>query len=313
VSELTRWDVVIVGGANTDYLVRGKTLPSPGETIEGDFFQNAVGGKGANQAVAAARLGARVAFVGRVGNDDRGDSVIEELEKAGVDTTFMSRTDQKPTGVALVMVNENGEKQILTAPGANQDMRVDDVLRAAGAIRSAAVAVAQLEIPLNVVAAALEIADENRVRTVLDPAPAQPLDLALLRHVQIIRPNSAEARALTGIQSRSRSGARQAAQTLLAKGVRAAVVQAGAKGNLVVWPDGERWLPHIPVQTVDATGAGDAFVGALAMRMSGGSDLVAAAIFANAAAALATTKLGAQASLPTYEEVEDLLKRTNAA
>ena len=121
-ADLIRWDVVVVGGANTDYLVRGKTLPQAGQTIEGDAYQKAIGGKGVNQAVAAARIGAHVAFIGRVGNDNRGDQIIDGLDKEGVDTTFISCTDHKPTGVALVMVNEKGEKEILTAPGANQEM-----------------------------------------------------------------------------------------------------------------------------------------------------------------------------------------------
>src|SRR5438093_4874226 len=258
-------------------------------------------------------MGARVAFVGRVGNDDRGDRIIEELDREGVDTSFIVCTDHKPTGVALIMVDAKGEKQILTAPGANQDMRLDDIERAAEAIRSAKVLLTQLEIPLKIVEAALKIAHNNHVTTILDPAPAQPLKPALLRNVDIVLLNAGEARVLTGIEGRDRASARRAAQSLLSKGVRAAIVQAGRAGNLVVWAGGERWLPHIPVRAVDATGARDAFAGTLAAQLARGNALVAASIFANAASALATTKLGAKASLPTYDEVTNLLKKQKAA
>ena len=301
-ADLTHWDVVVVGGANTDYLVRGKRLPQPGETLEGDVFQNAIGGKGVNQAVAASRMGARVAFVGRVGNDGRGDQIIEGLDREGVDTSFISCTDHGPTGVALVMVDDKGEKQILTAPGVNRDMRIEDVERAATAIRSAKVLLTQLEVPVKVVHAALRVARASGVTTILDPAPAHPLAPAFLRHVDIIRPNSGEARALTGIECRNRSSARQAAQALLSKGAGTAIVQAG-----------ERWLPHIPVRSLDATGAGDAFLGTLAALLARGNDLATSSRFANAASALATTKLGAQASLPAYAEVLSLLKKQKAA
>jgi ribokinase len=312
-TDLVRWDVVVVGGANTDYLVRGDSLPKPGETIQGDDFQGAIGGKGANQAVAASRMGARVAFVGRVGNDARGDQFMEELDREGVDTSFIACTDHKPTGVALIMVDARGQKQILTAPGANHDVRLDDIKRAATAIRSAKVLLTQLEIPLKIVEAVLKIAHDSDVTTILDPAPAAPLKTALLRNVDIIRPNAAEAEALTGIESRNRSSARRAARALLSKGVRNAIVQAGSEGNLLVSADGEHWLPHIPVRAVDATGAGDAFLGALAAQLARGNDLATAARFGSAASALATTKLGAQAGLPSYEDVVSLLKRTKAA
>jgi ribokinase len=312
-ADLTKWDVVVVGGANTDYLIRGKHLPRPGDTIEGETFQTAIGGKGVNQAVAASRMGARVAFVGRVGNDARGDQIIDGLDREGVDTSFISCTDHGPTGVALVMVDDKGEKQILTAPGANHDMRLEDVDRAAKAIRSAKALLVQLEIPLKVVQAALKVAAKSSGIAILDPAPAQPLKPELFRSVDIIRPNSGEARVLTGIECRNRSSARRAAQALLAKGVRIAIVQADKEGNLIVSSDDENWLPHIPVKSIDATGAGDAFLGTLAARLAQGHDLLSSSKFANAASALATTKLGAQAGLPTYDEVFHLLQKQKAA
>lgn len=312
-ADLTHRDVVVVGGANTDYLVRGKKLPRQGETVEGDVFQYAAGGRGVNQAVAAARMGARVAFVGRVGNDDRGDQIIRELDREGIDTTFISRTDRRPTGAALVMVDENGDKQIQIAPGANHDMTLEDVERAAGAIRSAKVLLTQLEIPVNVVEAALTIADENATKTILDPAPGQPLEHAFLRHVHIIRLNAGEGRVFTGVRSHNRSSARQAAGVLLERGVRSVIIQAGNQGHLVVERDGEWWIPYMPVQSLDVTGAGDAFAGALAAQLASDVDLLSASIFANGASILATTKVGAQANLPSYDEVRDYLKRIKPA
>jgi ribokinase len=271
-TDLTHWDVIVVGGANTDYLVRGSRLPQPGETIEGDVFQGAIGGKGVNQAVAASRMGARVAFIGRVENDDRGNQILEELDREGVDTSFMGCTDHQPTGVALVMVNDKGEKQILTAPGANHDMRLEDIKRAVAAIRSVKVLLTQLEIPLKIVEATLKVARTSDVITILDPAPAQPLKPELLGRIDIIRPNSREAQVLTGIECRNRSTAHRAAQQLLRNGVGSAIVQAGKDGNLLVSADSEHWLPHIPVPTVDATGVGDAFLGTLAAQLASGND-----------------------------------------
>jgi ribokinase len=312
-ADLTRWDVVVVGGANTDYLIRGERLPEPGQTIEGRDFQKAVGGKGVNQAIAASRMGARVAFVGRVGNDGRGEEIIDGLDRDGVDTSFIAATDHRPTGAALVMVGENGEKQILTAPGANHDMRQSDVERAAAVIRSAKVVVTQLEIPTRIAESVLRIAHEANVTTVLDPAPAKPLPRRILNTVDIIRPNRDEAQSLTGQRIRGRNSAQRAARILLKQGAGAAIVHAGHEGNLLLTPELEHWLPHVTVPVVDSTGAGDAFVGALAAQLAEGDDLVTAAIIANAASALATTRVGAIAGLPTWEEVEQLLKSSRAA
>jgi ribokinase len=225
----------------------------------------------------------------------------------------MACTDHQPTGVALVMVDERGEKQILTAPGANHDMRLEDIKRATPAIRSAKVLLTQLEIPLKIVEAALKVARASDVITILDPAPAQRLKPELLGRIDIIRPNSAEAQVLTGIECRNRSTARRAAEQLLRNGVRSAIVQAGKDGNLLVSTDGEHWLPHIPVPTIDATGAGDAFLGTLAAQLASGTDRATSSTFANAASALATAKLGARASLPTYDEVLSLLKKQKSA
>ena len=305
-------DVVIVGGANTDYLVRGPSLPKPGSTIEGDEYQEAPGGKGANQAVAVARLGAKVALVARVGPDERGTAIISKLKSEGVDTREVSRDPTAPTGVALVMVDADGEKQILTAPGANRRLAVRDVAHAGELIANARVVLLQLEVPLEAVEAAIRLARAAGARVVLDPAPARQLAEEVLQDVHVIRPNAAEAEVLTGIKVTDRASARKAAENLLRRGVGAAIVGAPS-GNLLLSADGELWLDQVPVKAVDSTGAGDAFAGALAASMARGEDLPTAARFANAAAALKTTALRAEAGLPTREAVMRLFSESYAA
>jgi ribokinase len=300
------WDVVVVGGVNTDYIVRGPKLPKPGQTITGEEFHRLPGGKGANQAVAAARLGARVALVASVGADGRGDDLLAGLVSERVDTSHVTR-DDRPSGVALVMIDREGEKQILTAPGANLGLSAGQVRSAGKAIAAARVLLVQLEVPLESVQEAIRIAAEADARVVLDPAPAVPLPDKFLQRVEVIRPNAAEAGVLTGIEVKDRDS-RAAARALLERGVSAAVVGAEG-GNLLVWPEGERWLEKLPVASVDATGAGDAFAATLAVILAEDRPLEEAATYANAAAALATTKLGAQTALPRHQEVEELVKR----
>lgn len=304
------WDVVVLGGANTDYVVRGARLPAVGETLEGDSFLETPGGKGANQAVAAARLGARVALISRVGNDARGDALVRQLRAEGVDTRYITRDGTAPTGVALIMVNKAGEKQIFAAPGAVKGLDEACIQAAAPALQSTKVVLSQLEAPVRAVEAAFRIGAAAGAQVVLDPAPAHPLSNDFLKLVDVIRPNAAEASALTGLDVSDRSSALRAALRLLNAGVRAAIVPAGKAGVVLHWHEGEMWLPRIPVNVIDATGAGDAFAAALATRLAESCELAEAARFANAAAALATTKWGAQVGLPRREEVEALLRRT---
>ena len=303
------YDVVVVGKANIDYLVRGPRLPGPGQSVNGDAFQEAVGGKGANQAVAAARLGARVALVARVGRDSRGDVVLARLHDEGVDTRFVTRDPEEPTGVALCQVGASGEKQILSASGANARLTAALVREAAPALTSARVVLCQLGVPLEAVEEAVRIARSVRVLVMLDPGPPAPLPNGLLAQLDVIRPNASEAQILTGIRVRDRNGAREAARDLLRRGVKTAVVQAGDDGDMALSRDRELWLPRFDVKRVDATGAGDAFASALAVCLAQGKPLEEAGPFASAAAALATTHLGAQASLPMREAVLQLLAR----
>ncbi|MEO8185320.1 MAG: ribokinase [Deltaproteobacteria bacterium] len=305
-------DVVVIGGANTDFLVRGQVLPKPGATVEGDVFQEAPGGKGANQAVAAARLGARVAFLGRVGSDARGRALLEQLRAEGVDVQAVSVDPAAPTGVALVMVDARGEKQILTAPGANHRLSADEILEASKLVARAKVVLLQLELSPAATDAAVHLARAAGARVVLDPAPPRALMEELLRDVHVMRANATEAEVLTGLPITDRSSARAAAENLLRRGVGAAIVGAPG-GNWLASPEGGLWLPHLSVHPVDATGAGDAFAAALSVCLARGEELRVATRFASAAAALKTTKLGAQAGLPTNEEVVSLLQSTRHA
>lgn len=307
-----KWDVVVVGGANYDYLVRGSHLPGPGDTVQGETFQEAPSGKGANQAVAAARLGARVAFVARIGTDPHGDQIMERLAAEGVNTTHVIHDSDAPTGVALVQVSEQGEKQILVAPGANRRLNMADIERAAPALETTHILLTQLEISLESVKAAVRLGGGSQAQIVLDPAP--PLDLPdeFLRMVDVVKPNAGEAESLTGVKVQDRNSARKAAQQLLERGVKVVAIQAGDEGDLLVWPEREQWLPRLLVESVDATGAGDAFAAALAVALAEGRPLAEAGLFANAAAALTTTKLGAQTALPRRQEVQTLLARSTA-
>jgi ribokinase len=302
-------NIVVVGGANMDYLVRGPKLPKPGETAMGDEFQEAPGGKGANQAVAATRLGAHVSFVARVGRDERGKRILKRLKDEGVDTRYVPRDEEEQTGVALILVGEGGEKEILTAPGANGRLSVNDVRQAAKVIQSAPILLMQFGVPLEPVMFAARLAHEAGAKIILDPAPPIPLPDDLLPMVSVIKPNAREAEALTGIQVHDRNSARKAAKHLLTRGVGAVAVQAGDEGNLIITSEQEYWLPIIPVKSVDATGAGDAFAAALTVALSEERSWSEAGAWASAAAALTTTKLGAQAGLPTQDEVLKLLAR----
>jgi ribokinase len=310
-TEATRtavFDVIVVGGLNTDFVGVGEDLPSPGETLNGTVFHETAGGKGANQAVAVARLGGRVALVGAVGGDERGEALLRKLSGERVDVQFVRKHAGVQTGAALIHVDARGEKQILAVLGANCRPRPMDVTSACDAIGRTRVLLTQFELPIDAVFAALRWARANDVRTVLDPAPAAvsvPDDL--LRVVDVLKPNAHEAEALTGIEVTDRATASRAATALLGRGVGAVAIQAGGEGNLLVSREGEHFFARLPVKSVDATGAGDAFAATLATYLARGRTLAEAGRLANAAAAHATTVLGAQEGLPTEQELNALV------
>jgi ribokinase len=309
--------VLVVGGANLDYLVKGTSLPGPGETIAGAEFLQAAGGKGANQAVAIARLGARTSFIGCLGADANGDTLLRSLKSERVQTSDCIRTRPHPTGVALILVDKEGEKLIMTAPGANRHLRPMHLNDARPLFTRARVVVTQLEIPIATVQRVLQLARAAGARTILDPAPPAKLPRTCFNQIDVIRPNPSEAEALTGIRVTDRASALRAAQRLISRGVKAAIVGA-PRGNLVVYVNETKkpepiWVPWLPVKTVDATGAGDAFVAGLAVALAEHRSWREAAVFASAAAALATTKFGAQPSMPRRAEVLRLMKKNGYA
>lgn len=302
-------DVIVVGGANTDYTVRGPRLPRRNDEVQGSEFLEASGGKGLNQAVAAARLGARAGLVACVGTDQRAHGILKQLARERVDARHVIRDAVAITGATVLHVDQSGHKQTMNAPGANLCLGVLDIRRAAAALRAARVLVAQLEPPLAAVVEAVRIAKAAGVPVVLDAGPARPLPHALLRGVTILRANAEEAERLTGVRVSGRASARRAAEALLDHGVGVVAVEAGERGDLIVWRDGEHWLPHIDVPAVDATGAGDAFTAALAVQLIEGRTPAEAGALASAAAALTTTRLGALPALPRRDEVLSLLER----
>jgi len=304
-----KYDVVVVGGLNSDFLIKGPGLPRAGETLDGVEFITGSGGKGGNQAVAAARLGARVAMVACVGNDPRGLELIAELDMEGVDTAFVRRVEDEATGAAVIMVNDLGQKMIMVAPGANRTLSpaMADVLQ--GALYSARTVLLQLEIPIETVHRVLSLARAAHVTTVLDAAPGRRLPRDLVSMVDLLRCNASEAEALTGIAPTDLDASRAAADAILGMGAGAAFVQVGSVGDLLVSRDCEHYVPRVETVSIDSTGAGDALVAGLATEIARGQTMREAARFANAAAALATTKLGARHGLPRRGEVTTLLER----
>jgi ribokinase len=297
--------VVVVGSSNTDMVVKSQRLPAPGETVTGGQFVVAAGGKGANQAVAAARLGAKVTFVAKLGQDMFGDQAVEGYRREGIVTDFILRDPDHPTGVALILVDGKGENLISVASGANHALTPEDVAKAADAIRAADVVLLQLETPIETVAFTARLAAEAGVAVVLDPAPAPdvPLDGELLGHVAYLTPNETEAERLTGIRVTDEASARAAAAKLLRSGARHAIITLGTKGALVAAADRMVLVPSFPVEARDSTAAGDAFNGGLACALARGMSLEDAVREASLVGALSVTRLGAQPSLPTVEEL----------
>ena len=299
--------IVVVGSVNTDLVVRGPRIPVPGETVTGGTFFKADGGKGANQAAAAARLGARVTLVARVGADDLGEASATGLAAEGIDVTHVVTDDAEPTGVALIMVDEGGENSILVAPGANARLDVAQVESARSAIESADVMLAQLESPLEAVGHAIDIAADAGVTVILNPAPARPLPESMLGRVDVLTPNRTEAHLISGEES---PGA--AANRLLDMGCRAVAVTLGAAGALLFSGGASTVVPGFPVAAVDTTAAGDAFNGGLAVALAEECSLEAAVRRACAGGALAATVPGARPSLPDRASVTRLLAEFRA-
>jgi ribokinase len=296
--------IVVVGSVNTDMVVKGKRLPGPGETVSGGSFLMAGGGKGANQAVAAARLGAEVTLIAKVGRDMLGDQAIENFGREDIRTDCILRSPDDHTGVALILVDDAGENLISVASGANHALTPEEIDRQAERIRKADMLVLQLETPLDTVFRAAKIAAEAGVPVILNPAPATPLPEKLLACVTYLTPNETETELLTGIAVRDEDSAREAAERLLAAGTRHVIITLGAKGAQMTDSTGTLLIPSTSVDAVDTTAAGDAFNGGLAWALARGMALEKAVRQACLVGALSATRLGAQPSLPTKDELD---------
>ncbi|MEA3345390.1 MAG: ribokinase [Chloroflexota bacterium] len=302
--------ITVIGSLNIDLVVQAPRMPAPGETIAGHGFHTVPGGKGANQAVAAAKLGAQVTMVGRVGDDSFGRMQRRSMEALGIRTDFLITDEEAPTGTALIIVDTQGQNSIVVIAGANGQLTPDDVEAARPAIEASDGVLLQLEIPIPTVQRAVEVARELDVPVILNPAPApsKPPPASILQSVDYLIPNEFEAAALSGFKVTDQRSAERAATHLRAQGIEVVILTLGAQGALAISSQGMTSIPAFSVEVVDTTAAGDAFVAAFGVAVCEGQPLTEALRFANAAGALTTTKLGAQPSLPSREKVEAFLQ-----
>lgn len=299
--------ILVVGSSNTDMIIKMDRIPKPGETVLGGEFASAAGGKGANQAVGAARAGGSVTFIARVGKDMFGEQAIAGFVADQINVQYIVRDQAAPSGIALIFVGKDGENSIAVASGANGRLTPADVRRARTAFSHAKVMLLQLETPLETVLAAAELAAKQGVRVILNPAPARPLPDKPLKQLFLLTPNESEAELLTGIAVTDEAAATKAADQLLDRGVKNVIITMGARGAFIA-SDGIRELvPGFKVKAVDTTAAGDIFNGTLAVALAEAQPLKAAVRFASAAAAISVTRLGAQTSAPTRREIERFL------
>ena len=305
--------VVVVGSYNTDMTIKSKKLPGPGETVIGGHFSTGGGGKGANQAIAAARIGAEVTFVARVGNDLLGSEGIKRLNEEHINTKYIYRDNELPTGVAFIVVDDKGENSIVVASGANANLSPTDIESASDEISSADILLIQLESPIESVYASIKSAHDNGVTVILNPAPAQELDNHILRYVDIITPNIVEAEMLTGIKVTDVNSLQSIVNRFFDYGINDVIITLGSKGYFAGSHDAMKIIPALNVAPIDTTGAGDVFSGSLAAFLSEGMTIEKAARMANAAASVSVTRLGAQDGAPKRVEIENFVASYNAA
>ncbi len=299
--------IIIFGSINMDLVARVANFPRPGETLTGRSFQTVPGGKGANQAVACARLGATTRMIGRVGDDEFGKTLVAHMESEGVDCQGITATADQHSGVAIITIAADGENQIIIIPGANGAVGEAELARLDAALEGTTLLLLQLEVPLSIVQAAAELAQSRHVPVILDPAPAQLLPPALIATVDYLTPNTVEAEALTQIPIHNQDDAAAAANQLRAQGARCVLIKMGGQGVYVADDAGQYHLPALPVTAVDTVAAGDAFNAAMAVALSEGKTVETAVHWGLAAGAWAVTRPGAQAAMPTRNELLSLL------
>jgi ribokinase len=295
--------IFVVGSSNTDMVVKSAKLPASGETVIGGEFLMNPGGKGANQAVAAAKLGAKVTFLCKLGDDIFGRQALEGFKSEGINVEFVLTDASQPSGVALILVDEKGENSIAVASGANGNLQVSELDEIIARIQKGDIVLLQLEIPIATVEHAIKKCYERGAKVVLNPAPANLLDDAIYPYINIITPNETEAQLLTGVKVMDAPSAELAAEALRKKGVDNVIITLGSKGALVYFDKIKTLIPAPIVNAVDTTAAGDVFNGALAVALSEGNSLEKAAEFACKAASISVTRMGAQASAPKRDEL----------
>lgn len=307
--------VCILGSLNIDVVIYVKKMPQVGETIIGDSLKNASGGKGANQAVAASRCGAKVSMIGKIGNDSSGRSLINSLEKDSINVDYVSVDTVSPTGTALITVNEEGNNSIIVVPGANMAISHEEIQNAAKIIEESDIIISQFETPIDATIEAFEIARGKNVITILNPAPANEIPDELYTLTDIIAPNETEVYELTGIKVENLESAKIAAQIFLEKGVKYVIITLGEKGAALVSKDKAEIIPAYKVNAVDTTAAGDSFLGALASKLKTNSlefnNLVDAIKFGNMVSSIVVQKEGAQPSIPYLDETIKIFKGIN--
>ena len=305
--------ITVIGSINMDLVIKTSRMPKPGESFFAQNFGMIPGGKGANQAVAVAKLGEEVKMVGKVGRDVFGDKLLKNLRELGVNTDYVSQDSSTLTGVAFIIVTEEGENSILVANGANGNLFPEDIEEFESIIKNSDLLLMQLEIPLRTVSCAVELANKHKVPVILDAGPPPKFFPDFFTRVDILSPNELEAEELTGIKIKDLESAKESAQKLLNTGIKRVVLKLGAKGALLATRNGVKHIKGIKVRAVDTTAAGDAFTAALAVSYAKGENIEGAAVFANYVGALTVTKFGAQPSIPGIDEVESFIEKIESS
>lgn len=311
--------VLIIGSSNMDLNIYSQRLPKPGETVTGGTFKQFLGGKGANQAVAAVRSGANIIFIGKIGKDVFGDQMLSRLTKEGVNTSYVIRDPQQASGVAFIIIDENGENMISVAPGANFHLNKSDISKNADIIKNAKVIVVQMEIPIDTIEEIYNIASQGDVIKILNPAPLKPIPLNILKNIDIIIPNEGELfrlhsllelKELTGNEKEKIISA---SQDIVSLGVKVVITTLGSKGSLIYNGETDEIIevPAFKVNAVDTVGAGDCFNGVLACQLCKGETIITAVKYSTAAASIAVTRKGAQDSMPYINEINERFKELN--